>query len=420
MLPALFVLAFAMPPAQAEDILTLNHAYERVLQHNPEMRGYLARIDAAEGNRVQQSLAPNPEAVFEAENFAGDGTRKGFESAEYTLGIEQKIEIAGKRSKREQVASLEKQHVSEEARAAVQFALAQTKAGYMRVAIAQERLALAQKRVRLADKTHTIVKKRVHAAKAADIQHAKADIEVSAAEVEERRAVKELDIARTALANMMGEDDLGYGIVEDFSALPDVPDQESLMQALDETPMSVMSRIALMRQEAELELAKADGVPDPTFGLSVRRFSEDDGSAFLASMSIPLTFFDRNQGRIAEVKANVAVAEADQEVLRLNLNKQAMELWQTLMGAREDVLAYQDDLLPSARNAYAQAEQGFDRGAFSFLDLLDAQRTLFDVQESHLEALSTFHETKARLDVLTGEYEAVANQAFTLSVNEKE
>ena len=81
---------------------------------------------------------------------------------------------------------------------------------------------------------------------------------------------------------------------------------------------------------------------------------------------------------------------------------------------------YQDGLLPSAQKAYTQAQDGFDRGAFSFLDLLDAQRTLFDVQESHLEALTSFHETKARLDMLTGEYTQISNTAFNSHTNEEE
>ncbi len=43
---------------------------------------------------------------------------------------------------------------------------------------------------------------------------------------------------------------------------------------------------------------------------------------------------------------------------------------------------------------------------------------LFDVQESHLEALASFHETKSKIDMLTGEYAPVAASVF--NTNEKE
>ncbi len=404
--------------AQSQNILTLDQAYTNVLNQNPEVRSYEARVMAAEGRRVQESLMPNPQAVFEAENIAGESPRNGLDAAEYTLGFEQQIEVAGKRSKREHVASVEKMQATQQALAGIQTKLAQTKAAYMRVAIAQERLALANKRVVLADKTHTTVKRRINAAKAAEIQHTKADIEVSAAEVEQRKATKELDIARTELANLMGMSTLESDVSADLTDLPKVPEREVLLGALTDTPLIQLSQLAVMRESSALGLAKANAVADPTFGLGVRRYNEDDGTAFLASVSMPITLFDRNQGRIAEAKANLLAAESDQQAQRLNLEREAEGLLQTLISSQEEVMAYQEGLLPSAQKAYRQAGEGFDRGAFSFLDLLDAQRTLFEVQESHLEALAVFYDTKAHIDILTGEYAPIAASAFNTSSNE--
>lgn len=416
----MLALLFGLPQAANAEGLTLEQAYRLSLQHNPNIQVYRARYLAAEGHRLQQSLSPNPEAFFEADNFAGDSPRNGFDAAEYTLGIEQEIEMAGKRGKREQVAEFEKEQARQEALAAIQAILARTKAAYMRVAIAKERLSLAEKRVALADKTHTTVKARIDAAKAADIQHTKADIEVSAAEVEKRRAEKELFTAQMTLANLMGATALNQPVTADITVLPEIPEQEAVMQVLGNTPMSVLSQVAIIQQEAVLDLTRANGVPDPTFGLGMRRYAEDDGSAFLASISIPIPISDRNQGAIAQAKANLLAAQADQEVQRLALTKQAMTLWQTLASAKEEVLAYQDGILPSARQAFAQAEEGFNRGAFSFLDLLDAQRTLFDVQEKYLEALAAFYETKAQVDMLAGAYAPIALSAFDQTANAKE
>ena len=148
-------------------------------------------------------------------------------------------------------------------------------------------------------------------------------------------------------------------------------------------------------------------------GLGVRRFNEDDGTAFLASVSIPLNFFDRNQGNIASARANVKSAQSQDQSLRLNLNKQAIEIWQTMDNARQEAMDYQQNILPSARKALEQAEYGYGRGAFSFLDLLDAQRTLFDVQESYLEALNVFYKNKSQIDMLSGNYTSYTASLFT-------
>ena len=76
-------------------------------------------------------------------------------------------------------------------------------------------------------------------------------------------------------------------------------------------------------------------------------------------------------------------------------------------------LDYQKNILPSARKALDQAEYGYGRGAFSFLDLLDAQRTLFDVQESYLEALKVFYKNKSQIDMLSGNYAPYTASLFT-------
>lgn len=412
-LPVFMAIILVMISARAQaDNLTLDEVYANVLAANPQVQSYKARLQAAEGNRIQQALNPNPEATFEIENFAGDGAREGFDAAEYTLGVAQQLEMSGKRSKREQVAVHDKARIRQEALAGIQAVLAHTQAAYMTLAIAQEKLALARKRVALANQTHETVKGRVSVAKSADIQHTKADIEVSAAEVEERKAIKDVDVAAMTLANLMGRATFAQSITADLSVLPEVPSQEALMEALSQTPLSVISEVAVAREKAALDLARANGVPDPTFGLGVRRYAEDDGSAFLASISFPIPIADRNQGAIIEAKANMLAAQSDRQAQRLALTRQAMALWQDLVSAREEALAYQDGLLPSAQRAYAQAKEGFDRGAFSFLDLLDAQRTLFDVQDNHLTALAAFYDAKAQVDMLSGAYAAPASSVF--------
>ncbi len=177
-----------------------------------------------------------------------------------------------------------------------------------------------------------------------------------------------------------------------------------------------MSQLAVLKQESVLDLERSNAIADPTVGLGVRRFNEDDGTAFLASVSIPLNFFDRNQGNILSAKANVKSAQAQDQSLRLSLDKQAMEIWQTMDNARQEAMDYQKNILPSASKALEQAEYGYGRGAFSFLDLLDAQRTLFDVQESYLEALNVFYKNKSQIDMLSGNYAPYTASLF----NEKE
>ncbi|MCI5061138.1 MAG: TolC family protein [Alphaproteobacteria bacterium] len=415
-LPVIAVMIFSISQAKAENELTLDQAYRLVLNQNPMVQSYQARYIGAEGNRIQQSLLPNPEASFEVENFAGDEGRSGVDEAELTLGIAQKIEIAGKRSNRTRVADLEKQQIKQEAIASIQSVLAQTNQAFANIAVAKKQLQYAENRLSVADKMHKAVKVRVNAAKAPKIQHTKVDIEVAAAKLEKRKAEKELTLAKTVLANLMGVPSINQDIKVDISSLPEIPSYDAIANTLEQTPMATMSQLAVLKQQSVLELERSNAISDPTVGLGVRRFNEDDDTAFLASVSIPLNFFDRNQGNILSARANVKSAQAEDQNLRLNLSKQAVEIWQAMSNARQEALDYQTNIIPSARKALEQAEYGYGRGAFSFLDLLDAQRTLFDVQENYLEALNVFYKNKSQIDMLSGSYTPYTTSLF----NEKE
>ena len=58
------------------------------------------------------------------------------------------------------------------------------------------------------------------------------------------------------------------------------------------------------------------------------------------------------------------------------------------------------DVLPGAQLAYENATKGFDLGKFSFLDVLDAQRTLFQARNQYLRALTDTHRAAAEIDRL--------------------
>lgn len=396
---AALVLSLSFAPTAFAEPLDKEAALSLALKNNPRLSAALARIEGAEGERLQASLMPNPQAMLEIENFGGEDDQEGFDGAETTLGLEQEIEIAGKRSKRTQVADYGFQITQQQAIAEALSLLAETEYAFMRVAIAKERLALAEKRLSLADETHETVKKRVSAAAASDIQHTKADIEQSAAKLEKSKAEAELTEAQSVLTSLIGTlDDIQ--VQAGLEALPALPDRATLLEAVRNTPQARAAEFARMRATSQLDLARAQGVPNPTFGLGVRHFNENDSTALVAGVSFPLPVFNRNQGSVKAAKAGIIEADALARQQDLDLRQSAIAAWEKLAAAHKEAQAYQSDMVPSAERAYAQASDGYSAGRFSFLDLLDAQRTLYEVQESRLDSLLSLYEAKAQTDFL--------------------
>ena len=60
-------------------------------------------------------------------------------------------------------------------------------------------------------------------------------------------------------------------------------------------------------------------------------------------------------------------------------------------------------VLPAAATAFATIRDGYREGRFSYLDLLDAERTLNDARKGRIEALAAYHASLVEIDHLIGE-----------------
>ena len=412
-----FCLLLSLPAyAQQQSANSLDDFLRLALRNSPAIQAELASIDAAEGNALQQSLRPNPNAVFEAENFAGDRELSGFDGAEFTLGLEQKIETGGKRRFRSNVATHELSMAEQEAMAKILGTLSEIQFALVRHAVAQERLDIAIKRLGLADKTHEAVKTRVSAAAASDIEHTKIDIEQKSAEIEKRQAEKELQVTYALLAKLLGSETLVTGLEHlALDKLPTQPDRSALLVAIEQSPQAMLLEYNRQRASSAVNLARSQAVPDVTVGLGIRHFNDRDDNALMATLSVPIPLFDRNQGGVAQAKAEANKAEALAHAGSLSLQESALNALEQYGTALQEVSAYQKDIIPSARQAYSQASDGYAAGRYSFLELLDTQRTLYQVQDAWLSSLLDLHEAKAQTDFLLNEHQALVTDFINSS-----
>ena len=71
----------------------------------------------------------------------------------------------------------------------------------------------------------------------------------------------------------------------------------------------------------------------------------------------------------------------------------------------------QRDILPGAQSAYDAATKGFELGKFSFLEVLDAQRTSFQAKSQYLRALAEAHRSAAEIERILGVASTQSTQA---------
>jgi cobalt-zinc-cadmium efflux system outer membrane protein len=197
---------------------------------------------------------------------------------------------------------------------------------------------------------------------------------------------------------------MGRAARGDLEILPVVAPLPQLLQHLDDSPISRRARAEMFRSNAVVALENARRIPDITVTAGVKRVvigGMNDNQAVIG-ISIPLPLFDSNKGAILEAahKADKASADLDNENAQLRLD--VTQTYANYDSSAQEARRLKHDVLPAARESLDAMSRGFELGKFSFLDVLDAQRTLFQIRSQYLQALTRAYQAYADLGRLTG------------------
>ncbi len=80
-----------------------------------------------------------------------------------------------------------------------------------------------------------------------------------------------------------------------------------------------------------------------------------------------------------------------------------IDAYQALASAFTEVTDLKKEVLPGAQSAFDAAGQGYRQGKFNYLDVLDAQQTLFEAKGKYIEALTAYHKARADMERLIGQ-----------------
>ncbi len=382
--------------------LTLKQALSLALLYNPELQVFSYEIRTREALALQASLLPNPELGIEVENFAGGKGTQGFEATETTFQISQLILLAGKRAKRTRAAVLEADLAAQEYEVIRTLIFKEVVQAYVAVLAAQEKVALNQELLRIAQAFVESIDQRVQAGKVSPAEAARARVALSNTELQLEQSRIELAAAKQQLAATWGSDtptfDRVVGKLDTITAT--LPSQEALEARLLQNPLMVRQALAIKQRQASLDLERANRIPDGILSAGIRQLNEINTRAFVMGLSIPLTIFNRNQGMIQAARYQVLQAQKQKRATEILLKSQLAESYARLKIAHSNALILRNKILPQAQSAFDTIQQGYLMGKFDFLDVLDAQRTLFEVRAQYLDTLQLYHASVAEVETL--------------------
>ena len=384
------------------DVLHMEAALALALLHNPELEAYSYDVRAAEARMVQAGTWPNPELEVEVDDYNHKG--EGYDSAINKFKLKQMLVLGGKRYWHKRMAKADGALSGWEYEMKRLDVFTETARTFIRAHAAQRALALAQSALELAKQTDAAVRERVDAGKEPLLQAAKAAAELDLSRLELFKAENELKIAYEQLTTMWGDAPVTFKYIEgDLDTVAaSIPDLALLEPHLIENPQLERWDDVIELHSSQLSAAKAARIPDVKAVVGYQYHQEDKSDAMMFGVEFPLPLFDRNKGNIEAARYTLARAHAERRVVQVALKADLVEAYSRLTAAHRQATTLQMNVVPTIQMAFDIAQEGYRQGKFSFLDVLDAQRTLFEGNQKLVHALMSYHTARRTIEGLIG------------------
>jgi cobalt-zinc-cadmium efflux system outer membrane protein len=407
-----------VPVAEPNGVITLRGALAVALMRNPQLKAFSWEVRAAQARQLQAGLAPNPDFEVEVEGIGGTGTRSGLDRAETTIFLSQLIELGDKRTRRTELAALEKRLAGWDYEAKRLDVFTEVNKAFVDVLAQQERVKLAEDSVELSREVLDTVARRVEAGKDSPVEQTKGQVAVASAEIGLDKAASALESARKRLSATWAEKSPEFEkAAGQLDSIVPVPALEELTDLIDQNPEMARWAVEMDQRRAAVELAKANSIQDVRLGGGLQHYNSADEKAFVVGVAVPIPVFNRNQGNVLEARHKLEQGLARRHAAETAIHTALVETYARLSSSFNEATALREKVVQGAQSAFDAANEGYRAGKLGFLDVLDAQRTLFEARAKYIDALAAYHSAKADVERLLGE--PIDSETISRSEDEK-
>lgn len=383
--------------------ITMAKVVEIALQNNPNLKAFEYEINSIEKREIQAGLIPNPEVNFEAEDFLGGKGLSGIKGSQYTFSAGQLFELGGKRSSRINLVAKEIIAAKGNFDLLKLDLISQVKTAFFSLYKIHHQTTLQEKFIKINEEILKTISERVKAGRTSPAEESKVRIALINSRIELQRLQRDYSSTQTRLNSLLGT--TGKNLVpttELFDKLFTPPDKENILQDLENVPSIKNINNETNIRKAQLQLEESLSVPDLTASLGVRYLNELKTNSFVASLSIPLPIFNRNQGNIQSAEVKIQQMDEIIRAQKLSIISAFNTSNNNLLSAYNNAIQLKENILPESEKAYEITKQGYLQGRFAFIDLLDAQRTLFETQTQYLLELTDYYNSLIEIENITG------------------
>lgn len=395
------------PPDEPGPALTLDDAERIALARNPGIAVAARRVAMAEANVPAAGALDDPQAMYRGWGVPLSQPWN-YNQAQNMFMLTQALPGPGKRGLRTAVANSDVSVAKDDLAATRLRVRIEVRKAFYNLLEAQDELRIHDEHVDIAQQAIEAARIRYTVGKVPQQDILKAQLELTRLGEHMIRFNRDGEVARAQLNTLLGRDPAAQLRIQgDYRLQDTLPSQVSLdQQSLQVRPDLLEAEAATAKSRGQHALAKKAYIPD--FSVSTGYMLMPPSNAIRntymveGSMTLPWLDHRKHDAEIAEAAAAVTEQDAELAALRTEAFGQIAEARAEAEAAQKLAALYQNSLRPQAESTLHAAVIAYENNQTEFLNLLDSQMTVIDIELASLQAATDFQTQLANLELAVG------------------
>jgi outer membrane protein TolC len=396
--------AIAESIAIATNALTVEAVVAEALTNNPALKAARANWEGMKQRVPQVRAWEDPRVGVDIERY---GTTELFTFTDNEWMVMQELPLTGKNRLRGKSALAEALAAFEEVRRRQLDLFAKAHVSYYALANAWEQQSLNDQNIALLKQFIRVSRARYEAGAAPESDVLTAETSLAKAQESSLDVLRTLSDAESQLNVLMNRPagtPLGRpGPLTLFTLDLGVDRLEAL--ALERRPELLLGQKKIEAAAARYTLARREWIPDPEVRVEARQYNGHSGIQEYDTgifFKFPWVNYRKYKAAIDEARQMKLRAEHELEggrqetlaLLRAQLKK--------ITTIHHHAELFRDQIVPLARQNVTATRSAYETGKTGFLNLMEAQRTAFEVESLYWQHLTTYLSALAELEALVG------------------
>lgn len=378
-----------------EPPLTLEEAVVIVLSESPGLAAARLGREEAAARRDIARQRPNPELSIEEQDP---------ELPRDAASLSLPIETGGKRRRRIALAEAQARRGEAEIARLTAETRIEVRRAYFGLAAAQRRAAETAELQRLAESARDAARARFEAGDVPRLDALQAELAAAQAAGETDKARGALAGARAGLnALLLRPFDAPLAVSDPLDSGRVPPLDEAVRTALDASAELAALDLGIDEQQAQVDLARAEAVPDVAVAGTVTHYSPpefDWGTRAAVTLTLPI--FNRGRAQVRLEEATLARLQIERQAAAVRVRSEVYAAAANAEVQRQAMLRFRDTILPQAAEVERMAEDSYRSGQTNLVTLLQSLQSVHDLRVQAVQAETDYQTALADLERAIG------------------